>query len=305
MNQTKPKYHSPAFLNDIISYVEFAKDGNIFDAYGGDGSYGEALLEKFPGIHYYYSDIDKKAVETATKRLIRFGQRAHIERISCAYLEKRVSEEGLSSIDSVIYDPGLRYEYVSNPDRGFSIKLSGPLDGRYDQSAEGTIGDIVNNTPVDELSRIFKTVEIPSPNRIAQRIDEYRKNKKISTTGELADIVEKAVPYRLKRKKVHTGVLAMLALRIHVNDELSTLEMAVKQGFDALRIGGRLITISYHSLEAKIYKRFARAFDERYADDADKRIRVLTRKVVKPTEDAINQNPLIRSAQLRVYEKIF
>ena len=301
----KRQFHYPAFIDEIISYGNFKENGTVFDAYAGDGGYGEVLLENFPGLNYYYFDVDQVAIDTASKRLEKYNDRVHIKKQSCMYIDKRVSEEGLSEIDCAIYDPGLRLEYVVNPDRGFSVKQDGPLDGRYDQNQVQTIGNVVNDTPVEELIEILQTIEVPFPKRIAARIGEARKEHEISSTSELASIVSNAVPYKAKRKRVPPEILVMLALRIYVNDELNTLRIAVEKGFEALRISGRLLTISYHSGEARIYKRFAKQFDERYAEDKDKRLRVITRKALKPTEDAIRENPLIRAAQFRVYEKLF
>jgi 16S rRNA (cytosine1402-N4)-methyltransferase len=299
------QYHYPAFIDEIVSYGNFNGNGIVFDLYGGDGSYGEVLLENFPQLNYYHFDIDQKAIDTASKRLERFGKRVHIKKQSCVHLDKRFSDEGLSEIGCAIYDPGLRLEYISNPERGFSVKKTGPLDGRFDQAQAETIGQVVNNAPVDELIAILKVIEVPFPKRIAISIVKERKENEISTTGELASIVSKAVPFKAKRKRVPPEILVMLAFRIHVNDELNTLRVAVEKGFEALKKSGRLLTISYHSGEARIYKRFARLIDERYADDENKRLRVITRKALKPTEEAIRMNPMIRSAQFRVYEKLF
>ncbi|MCD6216648.1 16S rRNA (cytosine(1402)-N(4))-methyltransferase RsmH [bacterium] len=299
------KYHYPAFIDEIVTYGNFNGNGIVFDLYGGDGTYGEVLLEKFPQLEYFHFDIDQKAIDTASKRLERFGKRVHIKKQSCMHLDKRILDEGLSEIGCAIYDPGLRLEYVTNPERGFSVKLTGPLDGRFDQTQAQTIGQVVNNAPVEELIAILKIIEVPFPKRIAIRIAEVRKENEISTTGELASIVSKAVPFKAKRKRVPPEILVMLALRIHVNDELNTLRVAVEKGFEALKKSGRLLTISYHSGEARIYKRFARLIDERYADDENKRLKVITRKALKPTDEAIRMNPLIRSAQFRVYEKLF
>jgi 16S rRNA (cytosine1402-N4)-methyltransferase len=298
------RFHQPAFPDEIVSFTEVAKNGIVFDCYGGDAGYGELLLSAYAGLRYYYFDIDNTAVTTASARLSRFGSRAQVKKANCRYLEKRIIDEGLSEIDCVIYDPGLRLEYIENPKRGFIIKQTGPLDGRYDQDQEETIGDILNHTPVSELTEIFRVVEIPNPHRIAQAVKEYREKIPFSSTAELSTIVFKAIPYFAQRRKVSPEILIILALRIKVNDELNALREALEKGFRALKKGGRLLTISYHSGEARIYKEFARRFDERYADDAFKCLRVLTKKAVKASDAAIRENPLIRSAQFRAYEKI-
>ena len=298
------QFHQPAFADEIVSFAEVAESGSVFDCYGGDAGFGEVLLETYPGLKYFYFDLDNTAVITASMRLGRFGDRVSIKKANCRDLDIRIDEEGLDQIDCAIYDPGLRLEYVINPSRGFMVKQSGPLDGRYDQDQGETIADVVNNTTVDHLTGIFKVIEIPFPEKIARAIEEHRKKITITTTSELAKIVSSAIPPKAKRRKVLPEVLVILALRIYVNDEINALAEALQKGFKALRKGGRLLTISYHSAEARVYKAFARKYDERYAEERMKRLRVLTRKAVKPSEDSIRNNPLIRSAQFRAYEKI-
>jgi len=296
--------HNPPFKNEVLVYSEIAAKGNIFDLYGGDASYGVLLLRKFPDLHYWYFDLDQSALDTATERLLEFGQKAHIKRCNARDLDKRISEEGLREIDVAIYDPGLRLGHVENPERGFLVKWHGPLDGRYDQRQQLTIADVLNHESVDVLTDIFTTVEMPFPRRLAEAIVNRRKSGSISTSRELTEIVSKAIPFKARRKKVSLEVIAMLALRIYVNDELGALAEAVRKGFSALRPGGRLLTISYHSGEARIYKEFAKKYDERYAAENERKLRVLTKKALKPSTEEIGDNPLIRSSQFRVYEKL-
>ena len=304
MNQKHNRYHEPPFTRQILEYAEVAENGNLVDLYGGVASYGVALLSEYPKLRYWYFDIDDEALDTAKERLERFGARAKIKRINARDLDRRMTEEGLSEIDCAIYDPGLRRGHVENPQRGFLTKYPGPLDGRYDRAHGVTISEIVNTESVEVLSDILNLVGMPFSFRLARAIVESRAETPISSTRELSEIVSKAFPFRARRKRVPPEVLVMLALRIHVNDEFEALREAVRKGFKALRTGGRLVTISYHSGEARIYKVFARQHDERYADENEKKLRVLTRKALKPSDDEIAQNPLIRSAQLRVYEKL-
>ena len=298
------KTHDPPFKNEILIHAEIAAKGNVFDLYGGDASYGVLLLNEYPELHYWYFDIDESALETATQRLSVFGQRAHVKKCNARDLDKRISEEGLREIDLAIYDPGLRLGHVENPERGFLAKWSGPLDGRYDQRQQMTIADVLNGESVDVLTDIFNKVEMPFPRRLAEAIVNHRKSGRITTSSELKEIVSKAIPFKARRKKVPPEIIAMLALRIFVNDELGALSEAVSKGFKVLKPGGRLLTISYHSGEARIYKEFARKFDERYAADDERRLRVLTKKALKPSTEEIRDNPLIRSAQFRAYEKL-
>jgi len=299
------RFHDPPFKTQVLAYAEVAKNGHLFDLYGGDASYGVILLNAYSNLNYWYFDIDDEALETARNRLEEFGSRAHIKKFNARYLDKRISEEGLREIDCAIYDPGLRRGHVENPERGFLSKFSGPLDARYDRTKGKTIADVVNGYNTLALAEIFRTVEMPYPRRVANAIVRYRDSNRITTTEELSRIVSRVFPSKARRKRVSPEVLAMLALRIHVNEELEALGEAVKKGFEALRVGGLLITISYHSGEARIYKEHARKFDKRYAqEEKDQKLRVVTKKALKPSDEEINQNPLIRSAQMRVYEKI-
>lgn len=297
-------YHQPPFVNELIFFAECAKQGVVFDLFGGDATYGEVLLGAYEDLDYYYFDLDKTAVETAEDRLDKYKNRVHIKRLNCRYLENRIHDEGIDGIDLAIYDPGLRREYVDNPKRGFVIRQDGPLDGRYDQSSGETIAQVIQDYSEEELIEIFHTADVPFAGRVAEFIVENRQQKSITSTTQLSDIAFRATPPKARRKKIPPGVLVMLALRMHVNGELECLKEALEKGFSALNKNGVLFTISYHSGEARIFKSFAKELDERYADDNKKRLRVLTRKAIKPTEDAIRENPLIRSAQLRVYEKL-
>jgi 16S rRNA (cytosine1402-N4)-methyltransferase len=298
-------YHQPPFVNELIFFAECAKQGVVFDLYGGDGTYGEVLLGAYKDLDYYYFDLDKTAVDTAESRLDKYKNRIHIRRLNCRYLDKRIHEEGIDGIDLAIYDPGLRREYVDNPKRGFVIRQDGPLDGRYDQSSGETIAQVIQDSSEEHLTEIFQTADVPFAGRVAEFIVEHRQQAEINSTIQLSDIAFRATPPKARRKNVQPGVLVMLALRMYVNRELECLKEALQKGFLALNKNGVLFTISYHSGEARIFKSFAKEFDERYAEDNKKRLRVLTRKAIKPTEDAIRENPLIRSAQLRVYEKLF
>lgn len=206
-------------------------------------------------------------------------------------------------------DLGVSSYQLASLDRGFSFVKEGPLDMRFDPTEGSTAADLVNDSPVDELAKIlYRYGEEKQSWRIARAIAASRP---IQTTGELAKVVSKAVGGR--KGRIHPATKSFQALRIAVNDELGALEDVLPQAVDALRPGGRLAVISFHSLEDRIVKRFFR----RQASDCicppkqpictcehEPSLKIVTRRPVRPDETEIAQNPRARSARLRVAEKL-
>jgi 16S rRNA (cytosine1402-N4)-methyltransferase len=230
---------------------------------------------------------------------------------SYSHLPEILKSLNLETISGVLFDLGLSSYQLENPERGFSYSVYGPLDMRFDQS-EGTKAlDVVNEYPVEELTRIFKEYgEERFSKKIAQAIAQNRRIKKIETTKELKDIVKSILKTKGDFKTLSR---IFQALRIEVNDELSELKRGLDAGIEALALGGRVCVISYHSLEDRIVK-------SRFSELAKgctcppefpvcicggkKELKILTRKPVIPDEKEIEENPRARSAKLRAAEKI-
>jgi 16S rRNA (cytosine1402-N4)-methyltransferase len=265
----------------------------VIDATVGAGGHAEALLEAGVG-SVLGLDRDELALAEARSRLTRFGARFRAVRARFSDLGDASAGVGLSSVDGVLFDLGVSSMQVDQPDRGFSYRGSGPLDMRMDPSGSGpTAADVVNGYSEEELARVvFEFGEERMSRRIARAIARARARKPIESTEELAAIVAGAVPRR--RGGPHPARRTFQALRIEVNRELEELAASLPQAASLLEPGGRLVVISYHSLEDRIVKRFI---------GGEPPLTALTRKPVSPSERERAANPRARSARLRAAER--
>jgi 16S rRNA (cytosine1402-N4)-methyltransferase len=205
-------------------------------------------------------------------------------------------EEGVLPVDGILLDLGVSSFALDDPKRGLSFQVEGPLDMRFSLEAGATAADLLNRLPERELARILHEYgEEPYARRIAAAIVEARRRRPLRTTQELADVIRRAAGRRLRR--IDPCTLTFQALRIAVNDELGALRSALPAAFEALKPGGRLAVIAFHSLEDRIVKEFFR--DREREDRAD----VLTSKPVRPSDAEVRANPRARSARLRVLER--
>ncbi|MFH1218390.1 MAG: 16S rRNA (cytosine(1402)-N(4))-methyltransferase RsmH, partial [Candidatus Peregrinibacteria bacterium] len=212
-------------------------------------------------------------------------------------------------VDAIFFDLGLSSPHLDEGERGFSFQNEGPLDMRFDKRGKLTAYEVVNGYSEEELMKIFfKYGEEKYSRKIAGRIVERRKEKLFETTTELAEFIKGVV----KEGKTHPATQVFQAIRIEVNDELGALKEGLEGAMSRLRAGGRLVVISYHSLEDRIVKQFMRGLekpeaseDEKiYKNFGDPLVKILTKKPVIPTEEEISSNPRSRSAKLRALKKL-
>jgi len=270
-------------VDEVVSFLRGR--GTVVDATVGAGGHAEALLEA--GVrHVIGIDRDPEAAVLAARRLARFGPRFHVVRA-------RFSELPVGNrVDGVLYDLGVSSMQLERAARGFGYRLPGPLDMRMDGSGP-TAADLVNELPEEELAGIISRYgEEPRAGRIARAIVRARARAPIMTTDQLARVVAGAVGRR--RGGPHPARRTFQALRIAVNRELEELAASLPRAVDLLAPGGRVVVISYHSLEDRIVKR---AFRD------DPRLEVLTRKPVRPRLEEVRANPRARSAKLRAAER--
>ncbi|HHS98308.1 MAG TPA: 16S rRNA (cytosine(1402)-N(4))-methyltransferase RsmH [Chloroflexi bacterium] len=301
--------HIPVLLQATLSFLQVRSGGTYIDATVGGGGHAEAILAaSAPDGRLLGLDLDPHALEVAGRRLARFGGRVTLRRGSFARLTALAAD--FAPADGVLFDLGLSSLQLADSSRGFSFSREGPLDMRLDPDAGGpTAADLVNDLSVEELAQIlYRYGEERQARRIAEAIAAARP---LETTAQLAAVVERAVGGR--RGRIHPATRTFQALRIAVNDELSVLQVALPQAVDLLRPGGRLVVISFHSLEDRIVKRF---FRQESRDcicppevpvcicDHRARLRVLTRKPVRPEPDEVSRNPRARSARLRAAERL-
>jgi len=256
------------------------------------------------------------ALEAARGRLARFGDRAVFAESYFDHLAEVAHSNGFDGVDGILFDLGVSSPQLDLAERGFSFQHDAPLDMRFGPEAERTAADLVNTLPAHALQKIFGEYgEERYAGRIAQRIVEERVKNPITTTGELARIVLRAVPARSTWHKggIHPATRVFQALRIAVNDELERLRRALPQAVDLLRAGGSLVVISFHSLEDRIVKQFMRQEARgcvcpphlpACACGHQPTLRPRTSRPVMATEDEVRSNVRARSARLRAAEKI-
>ena len=255
-------------------------------------------------------DRDRRALELARERLAGFGERVRLIYGRFDDLERRLAEQGIEGVNGVLADLGVSSMQLEVPERGFSFMYDGPLDMRMG-SGEVTARDVVNRYREEELAKIFREYgEERYSRRIARRIAEKRLEAPIETTAELRRLVERAKP-RSKTRRIHPATQVFQALRIEVNQELEQLRDLLAQSTRILDRDGRLVVISYHSLEDRLVKHTLRDLATGEIEPVTGRpraetriIEVLTRKPVRPTAEEVATNPRSRSARLRAARRL-
>lgn len=275
--------HIPVLLNETIEYLNPAPGKVIVDCTLGFGGHSRELVRA--GARVIGIEQDIEAIES-----ISGDPGIKVIRGNFGKLGDLVKEK----TDGFLFDLGVSSYQIDTPDRGFSIRSEGPLDMRMDKNAKLTAADIVNEYPEEELARIFfEYGEERFSRRVAKKISQVRNQNEIKTTGELKEIIEKAIPIWKKRESV-TRIFQ--ALRIAVNDELNNLSKGLQAAVELLRPQGRIVVISYHSLEDRLVKRF-------FKEKSDI-LKPITKKPVIATEAEIESNPRAKSAKLRAAEKL-
>lgn len=295
-------FHQSVLIKEITELLNPKSKDNFIDCTTGGGGHTLALLEKTePKGRVLGLDLDKKALEATKKRVAKAGflDRLILIEDNFANLKKIVENYKFQPVSGIILDLGLSSAQLADEERGFSFKSHGRLDMRFGRT-KLTAYEIVNNWSKDELAEIFANYgEEPQAKKIAELIVEKRKKSPFNSAYDLANLILKVKHY-FGRKKIHPATKVFQALRIAVNEELINLEKVLPQAVEILAPGGRLAIISFHSLEDRIIKKFFRA----EARSEKPVIRLINKKVIKPSYLEIKENPRARSAKLRVVEKI-
>ncbi len=302
-------FHAPVLVDQVIHYLITDPGGIYLDGTLGGGGHAERILEYLSSRALYIGlDQDEDALAYARKRL---GHKKNIifERFNFAEIPILLKQQRLEQIDGILLDLGISSFQIDIPQRGFSYMQDGPLDMRMDQRLELTADQIINRYPENELVRIFSLYgEERFAKRIARRIMNERRNKPINSTGQLRTIISQAVH---GRQDIKSFARVFQALRIVVNNELSVLEKTLSDCLGYIKIHGRVVVISYHSLEDRIVKQFFKKQASPCTCPPElpqcicglkPRVKLLTPKVVKPENDEIRKNVRARSAGLRAVE---
>ena len=301
------EYHRPVMADETVELLGPVPPGVVIDATFGGGGHSRRLLEVLSSDHRVLGiDRDPEAVARASNE----GGRLQVIRGNFANLARILEEANVTAPVGVLFDFGVSSHHLDDPARGFSYRHGGPLDMRMDPDQDLTASDLVNGLDVTELSALIKELgEEPLASRIAGAIVRARP---ISDTARLAEVIASAVPpsrtRETGRRRLHPARRTFQALRIAVNSELESVEQGVDQALEVLAPEGRVVAISYHSLEDRIVKRrFATAVSGCICPPdlpvcgcgASPKYRSLTRGAVKPSQDEAVANPRARSARLR------
>lgn len=291
--------HKPVLLSEVLRFLN-PRPGEIFvDATVGGGGHAYALLKNLqPGGFLIGLDRDEEAIHAASLKLKPFGGNFKLFQANFSSLPSILEEEGLKGVDGLLFDLGVSSYHLENVARGFTYQADAPLDMRMDRRQELTAAEIVNTWPEEELARILKEYgEERWAARIARFIVKAREKKPIRSTLELVDIVKAAIPARFRRTGPHPAKRTFQALRIAVNDELGELQRTLAELERLLNPGGRIVVISFHSLEDRIVK-------QTFKELSGKLLEILTPKPVVPSLEEIECNPRARSAKLRAARRV-
>jgi 16S rRNA (cytosine1402-N4)-methyltransferase len=290
--------HEPVLTAEALTFLAPERGGLFVDCTVGLGGHTRALLEA-GATRVIGLDRDRDALEVAAADLAAFGDRAELVHADYRSLAEVLAARGIEAIDGALADLGVSSLQIDAEGRGFSFRRDEPLDMRMDRTAGATAADVVNATPEGELADIiFRFGEERHSRRIARAIVEARRRGPIATTGQLAATVRRAVPTH-GWQRIDPATRTFQALRIWVNRELEGLEEFLRDVVTRLRGGGRVVVISFHSLEDRIVKHTFRALER-----AEAIVKVLTKRPVVPGEAELARNPRARSAKLRAAERV-
>jgi 16S rRNA (cytosine1402-N4)-methyltransferase len=282
-------------LSEALEFLQVLPDGNYIDATLGGGGHAEGILKVLKTGKLLGIDRDPGACGQARERLRDFRESLIVMQGNFAEIDALHAASGLPPVNGILTDLGLSSIQLDDASRGFSFNLPGPLDMRMDRRTETTAGDLVNRLREPELAAlIYNFGEERHSRRIARAI---MKARPIRTTTELAQVVTRAIPSRAGLRHIHPATRTFLALRLAVNQELENLESFLGNALGVLTSGGRLVVLSFHSLEDRLVKRAFQAWQR------EGKARILTRKVARPGHSEIQSNPRARSAKLRAAEK--
>lgn len=302
-------------LGEVLSFVAHPGARVVVDATAGGGGHSEAILERVPGVELLVGiDRDEEAADRARARLARFGRRARVVKASFDRLGDVLDRLGMEKADAIVMDLGVSSYHLDEAERGFSFRLAGPLDMRMDRRRKLTAADIVNAADERELASIFRKYgEERKARRIAWAIARERRKAPIEDTLRLARIVEKAAGAPGGPRRIHPATRVFQALRMAVNDELGMLERGILEGVERLSPGGRIVVISFHSLEDRKVKQTFAGLTRRCVCPKELpkcvcgrpgKLRLLTKKPLRPGEKEVSENPRSRSAKLRAAERL-
>ena len=297
-------YHIPVMLEECIVGLDIKPNGTYVDlTMGGGGHTSEILRHLGPEGHLYSFDQDPDAQANAPQ-----DERFTFVASNFRFLRGAMRLRGVEQVDGILADLGVSSHHFDAKHRGFSFRGEAPLDMRMNTRSKRTAADIVNTYDKEALAKIFSDYgELDTTWKIANCIERARATKPIETTAELVEAVKPCTPPKDESKFL---TKLFQALRIELNGEMEALRMALEQSLKILKPGGRLVIMSYHSLEDRIVKNFMRSgnaegkIEKDFFGNSTSSLKVITRKAIAPSNEEIERNPRSRSAKLRIAEKL-
>ncbi|RLI18247.1 16S rRNA (cytosine(1402)-N(4))-methyltransferase [Candidatus Bathyarchaeota archaeon] len=290
--------HIPVLQNEVAKFLDPKPNNDYVDCTIGEGGHAQAILEKIlPNGRLLGIDLTEELIEALKLKFKDFKQNLVLVCDNFSNLKEIAEKHGFRNVSGVLFDLGLSSWHLEKSGKGFSFMREEPLDMRYEGGVSAE--EIVNGCSEEEIARILKEFgEERFARRIAKTIVEKRRVKPIKTTFQLVDVVRSAVPLWYQKRRIHFATKTFQALRIAVNGELENLKETLPQAVDILKTGGKIVVISFHSLEDRIVKNFFRE------NSKNGKLKILTKKPVVPTIEEVRVNPRARSAKLRVAVKI-
>lgn len=304
--------HVSVLWKEALDFLDIRPDGVYVDCTLGAGGHSLGILEKLQTGHLYAFDQDKQAIDIAKKRLSKFSEQLTIIQKNFTHFNQALNEYNVEKVSGVLFDIGVSSMQFDQDIRGFSYRFDAPLDMRMNQEQDLSAYDIVNTYEKNELlSILFNYGEEKFAHSIVANIIKFREQKPIKTTFELVDIIKASVPQKYQRLK-HPAKKTFQALRIAVNDELQVFENALRQAIERTMKGGRIVVITFHSIEDRICKKVFQEFGKRKGpqNDIEKlllveeplKLKILTRQPILASQEEIKTNPRAKSAKLRAVE---
>jgi len=305
--------HISVLLEESIEGLAIKEDGIYVDCTLGGGGHSSEILSKLTTGRLYAFDQDEYALHKANKFLTEVGTNFTLIKDNFVHLKQRLLEFGVTEVDGILYDLGVSSFQFDIPERGFSYNYDAPLDMRMNQEQPLSAKTIVNVHSESELRMIlWQYGEEKFAPQIARKIVTYRKTKAIETTFELVDIIKSALPAAIKREKGHPAKKTFQALRIAVNDELRVFETSLKDALTLLKPKGRIVVITFHSLEDRICKHMFREVTTLQLpvgvpfvpSGYEVKYRLINQKVITASSSELESNNRAHSAKLRIIEKL-
>ena len=312
----EPPRHVPVLLDRVVALVAPALDrpgAVMVDATLGLGGHTEAVLQRCPEARVIGIDRDTHALDRSRERLAPFGERVTLVHAVYDEILDVLRDQGLSHVDGVLFDLGVSSMQLDVRERGFAYAEDAPLDMRMNDTEGPTAADVLNTYPVEELARVLREYgEERFARRIAEQVVREREREPFTRSARLVELVRDAIPAPARRTGGHPAKRTFQALRIEVNDELSVLRRALPAAIEAIGVGGRVVVMSYHSLEDRLTKQaFAQATRSTVPPDlpfvpegSEPPLRLVTRGAEKASAQEIEENPRAASVRLRAVERV-